>query len=449
MPIAPRTAALSEGARARFAEHRRRALARMPADSAMLLFGAPHYIRNADTEFPYRQHSDLWYLSGWGDADVALLLLPGHEAPFQLFVQPRDKEREIWTGYRPGPEGAVEIFGADAAHPWGELDERLPALLTGRRVLYYEAFAHPGYDRRVARALAAARRPAGPAGAPLPESFTRPGAILHPLRLRKTEAELLLLREAARITADAHRAVMAMSRPGVREYELAARLEYEFRSGGGAGPGYQSIVGSGENACVLHYVSNRDALREGDLVLVDAGCELECYTADVTRTFPASGRFSDAQRAVYEVVLQAQLAAIAAARPGGRYDDVHDAAVRALTEGCVRLGLLEGEVDALIEEKAYRRFYMHGTSHWLGLDVHDVGAYHAGGESLVFEPGMVLTVEPGLYIDPEDEEVPEAFRGIGIRIEDDVLVTGGDPEVLTSAAPKTIAEVEAAVGVAV
>jgi Xaa-Pro aminopeptidase len=446
MTARPRTPPVDPQMSALFAEHRRRALEAMAPGSAMLLFAAPHYLRNADTEYPYRQRSDVFYLTGWRDPEVAVLLRPGAEHPFVLFVQPRDPEREVWTGWRPGPEGAVELFGADAAHPFEELDERLPELLMGCESLYYEAMVDPESDERVRRALTRARRPARVKHLPLPAAFLDPGLVLHELRLFKSEAELAILREAARITAEAHSAAMGVTRPGAHEYELEAEINYTFRRLGGEGPGYGTIVGAGPNACVLHYVANRDALEEGDLVLVDAGCEYKLYTADVTRTWPASGRFTEPQRQVYQVVLDAQLAAIAAARAGNTFTDVHDAAVRGLVEGMVAIGLMEGEVDAIIEEKTYRRYYMHNTSHWLGLDVHDVGAYSADGGSRPLAPGMVLTIEPGLYIDPDDEQAPERFRGIGVRIEDDVLVTDGAPDVLTAAVPKTVAEIEATVG---
>ena len=458
MSARPRTAPLSDDLVALFADHRSRALEAMPADSAMLLFGARHVLRNADTEYPYRQHSDVFYLTGWRDPEVVVLLRPGADEPVVMFVQPKDPEREVWTGYRYGPEGARELFGADAAHPADELDTLLPELLMGRRTLYYEAMVDAQNDARVRDALARARRPARNKHLPIPRAFVHPGVVLHDLRIRKSDGELAILREASRITADAHIAAMAMTRPGVREYELEAEINYTFRKQGGEGPGYGVIVGGGHNATVLHYVANQDALEDGDLVLVDAGCEYKLYTADVTRTWPASGRFSPAQRAVYEVVLEAQLASIDAARVGNSFNDVHDAAVRALTAGMLRIGLLESETDAdtgsdteaaidkAISEKTYRRYYMHNTSHWLGLDVHDVGDYSRDGDSRSLEPGMVLTVEPGIYVDPEDEEAPARFRGIGVRIEDDVLVTDGAPDVLTEAVPKSIDAVEAVVG---
>lgn len=443
MSAIPRTPPVDPELAALFATHRRRALEAMDPEGIMLLFGARQRLRNADTEYPYRQHSDAFYLSGWREPELALVLRPGAEAEVVMFVQPRDPEREVWTGWRPGPEGAVQLFGADEAHPISELDERLPELLTGRRVLYYEALSDADNDARVRGALARARRPARAAHRPLPRHFVHPGEVLHELRLRKSEAELALLRRAAAITAEAHLAAMAMTRPGVREYELEAAISYTFRRLGGEGPGYGSIVGGGHNACVLHYVANRDTLAEGDLVLVDAGCEYALYTADVTRTWPVSGRFSPAQRALYELVLAAQRAAIDAARPGGSFEGVHRAAVAVLAEGMIRLGLLDGELERVIEEKTYRRYYMHNTSHWLGLDVHDVGDYSRGGASRILEPGMVLTVEPGLYIPKGMKGVAKKWQGIGIRIEDDVLVTRDGHDVLSRDVPKTIDDIEA------
>ena len=433
---------LSELSQDVFADRRARALDALGDDGALLLFAARHHHRNSDAEYRYRQHSDVLYLTGWTHPEAVVLLRPGAEKPFVLFVQPKNKEMEIWTGIRPGPIGAVEAYGADEAFDIDELEEKLPGLLTGYRTLYYEAMVDAQNDALVAAALAKARRASRKTRDPVPDAFLTPGRVLHPLRLHKTPDELALLREAARITAEAHLAVMREARPGGFEYELEALLDYTFRRHGGTGPGYTSIVGGGENACILHYIENRAELRAGDLLLVDAGCEYGWYTADVTRTFPIDGTFTDAQRELYELVLDAQIQAVDAVRPGRPFKDGHDIAVRVLTEGLVRLGLLDGEVDELIENDAFKRFYMHGTGHFLGLDVHDVGPFV--GEEPVLAPGMVVTVEPGLYVAPDDEEAPERFRGIGIRIEDDVLCTDGDPEVLTAAVPKTVEAVEAA-----
>ncbi len=430
------------------AAHRRQLLDALGSDAA-LLFGAPHHLRNGDAEHRYRQSSDVLYLSGWEQPEVVLLLRPGADQPFIMFVQSRDASREIWTGRRPGPAGAVERYGADAAFPIEELPDKLPGLLQGYRNLHYRFADDAEHDRLLVGAIARARRQARSNGMDVPDAFIDPARVLHELRLHKSEAELALLRRAAAITDEAHRAAMAGTAPGVHEYELEALLEGTFRRRGGCGPGYASIVGGGVNATILHYHANTDPLQDGDLVCVDAGCEYGWYTADVTRTWPVSGRFTAAQRALYEVVLAAQLAAIDEAREGRTFLDIHHTATRVLTEGMVSLGLLEGEVDALIEAEAQKRYYMHGTSHWLGLDVHDVGVYVHDGQSRPLVAGMVLTVEPGLYIGPDDEDAPPALRGVGIRIEDDVLVTAGAPEVLTAAIPKTVEQIEALVGTGV
>jgi Xaa-Pro aminopeptidase len=398
---------------------------------------------NADADFRYRPHSDVWWLTGWPQPDVVVLVRGGDE-PVTMFVQPRDPEAETWVGRRPGPEGAVSRYGADHAFPIDALDAELPRLLQGVSRLHWDWGIHADLDRRLRTAIGKAARASRRNGAPVPEQFASHSLLLHDLRLFKSDDELACLREAARLTADGHRAVMAAGRAGVGEWRLEGLLDGTYRQRGGDGPGYTHIVAAGDNACILHYHENDDVLQPGELVLVDSGCEVGFYTADVTRTFPVDGRFEGAGRAVYEAVLAAQDAAIAAAVPGARFLDVHDAAVAVLTEAMVALGLLQGDVAELIETDAYKRFYMHGTSHWLGLDVHDVGAYARDGGSRVLEPGMVLTVEPGLYIPPDAADVPEALRGIGVRIEDDVLITPDGHDVLTSAAPKRIDDVEAA-----
>lgn len=438
---------------ARHADHRARFLAAL-GDDAALLFSPPERLRNGDAEYRYRQSSDVLWLTGWEQPECAVLLRPGAEQPFVMFVQKKDKEREVWTGRRPGPEGAVSIYGADAAFEITELAAKLPELLQGHPQLHYAIAEDADRDRLVVRALGAARRKARRNGLAVPDAFIDPGRVLHDLRLIKSEAELGLLQQAADITAAAHLRAMAITAPGVPEYALEAEISHVFRRRGGSGPGYTTIVGGGANATILHYIENDAPLQDGDLVCVDAGCEFAWYTADVTRTWPVNGRFTDAQRAVYQAVLDAQEAAIAASVPGATFMDVHDVATRSLTAAMVRLGLLEGDaedpacIDGLIESEAHKRYYMHGTSHWLGMDVHDVGAYAADGRSRVLAAGMVLTIEPGLYIGADDEQAPEALRGIGIRIEDDVLITGSGNRVLTGGVPKAIDAVEAAVGTA-
>jgi len=426
-----------------FSENRRRLVDTLAPDEAVLLFGAPHPLRNGDSEYRYRPDSDVYWLTGWTDPEVAVFLRPGDE-PLVMFVQKKDKTREVWTGFRPGPQGAEQDFGADVAYPWSALDAELPRLLQGVQTLHYAFARNPEHDALVASAIQKAARAARKSGLSVPETFHALSHRVHELRLRKTPSELAVLRHAAHITDLAHREAMATAADGVPEFAIEALIDGTFRGQGGTGAGYTTIVAGGANACVLHYITNRAPLKAGDLLLIDAGCELSYYTADVTRTFPVSGRFSPAQAQVYSLVLDAQLAAIDQARAGVPYSAMHDAAVRVLTEGMVALGLLKGNVDTLISDESYKRYYMHGTGHWLGLDVHDAGRYARSGESRLLEPGMVVTVEPGLYIPPDDEDAPEALRGIGVRIEDDIVITDGEPENLTAAIPKTIAEVEAA-----
>ena len=425
-----------------FARHRAAFLDALGKDDAALLFGAPHMLRNGDAEYKYRPDSDLFYLSGWDAPEVALLLRPGADHPFVMFVQPKDPAMETWTGRRWGPEGAVERFGADAAYPYTELVKRLPDLLQGFRNLHYRFADDHSRDLMLIGALKSARRKARRNGLAVPDAFIDPARVLHELRLIKSEEEVAILQRAADLTVEAHCAAMAMTKDGVPEYALESIIDHTFRLGGGHGQGYTTIVGGGTNATILHYIENSAPLKDGDLVCVDAGCEYGLYTADVTRTWPVNGTFSGPQKAMYQVVLDAQEAAIAQAKTGNSMRSVHQAAVQVLTEGMVKLGLLEGDVDDLISEEKFKKYYMHGTSHWLGLDVHDVGAYYADGESRLLAPGMVITIEPGLYVAEDDEDAPAEFRGIGIRIEDDVLITQSGNRVLTEAAPKTVADVE-------
>jgi Xaa-Pro aminopeptidase len=412
--------------------------------ATVIVRSLPERLRNGDAHHRFRQHSDVVYLTGFTEPETTVVIRPGAEAErFVMFVRPRDPEREVWDGRRAGVEGAQAQFGADAAYPAIELPARLGALIENRDELHYELGLDPDLDRLIAGTIARLRHTERKGKRP-PRAVIDPRASLHELRLRKRPEEIAALRRAAAITTEAHLAAMALGRPGVLEHEVEAVLEYTFRRRGGQGPGYTSIVGAGENATILHYVENRCAIAEGDLVLVDAGCEYGHYTADITRTWPASGRFSAAQRAVYEVVLAAQKSAIALAVPGGSIDRIHEHCVRELTAGLVALGLLAGPPEARVADLAYKRYFMHGTSHWLGLDVHDAGAYMPGGAARLLEPGMVITVEPGLYIAADDAAAPAELRGIGVRIEDDVLVTAGAPEVLTAACPKELADVEAA-----
>jgi Xaa-Pro aminopeptidase len=400
--------------------------------------------RNSDVEHPYRAESDLFWLTGFEEPEAVAVLSTAKEKPLTLFVRPRDKEKEIWTGRRAGVEGAQQAFGADQAFEIDKLDEQLPRFLQSSRTLFYRLGGHAEFDARIARTLGYLRARARSGGG-APQRIEDPGQIVHELRLHKTAEELATLRKAAELTRRGHLAAMSACRPGMHEYELQSLLEREFRGGGGRGSGYYPIVAAGANATVLHYNDNNSAVRDGELVLIDAGAEVDLYTADVTRTFPASGRFSEPQRACYELVLAAADHCIARTRPGETLDSLHEGAVRVLTGGLVKLGLLKGDVSALIQESAHRRYYMHRTSHWLGLDVHDVGSYRtAEGQPRPLAPGMVFTVEPGLYIAEDDESAPPELRGIGIRIEDDLLVTETGHENLTVAIPRTVADVEAA-----
>jgi Xaa-Pro aminopeptidase len=432
-----------------FHEHalRRRELMRLAGDDAIVIVpAAPERIRSNDTHWPFRQDSDFHYLCGFPEPEAVLVLVPGRAAgEALLFCRERDPDRERWDGPRAGLEGAVDTYGLDDAFPIGDIDDILPGLIEGRGRVCYHLGRDADFDHRligwVNRVRANVRR-----GASAPHDISALGTLLHELRLVKSKAEIALMREAARISVAAHERCWAVMRPGMREYHLEAELLAQFRRED-AHPAYGSIVGTGANACVLHYRAGDAELKAGDLLLVDAGAEYRNYAADITRTAPVSGRFSAPQRALYDVVLEAQRAAIDEARPGRSFDAMHTAAVKVLTGGLIALGLVEGPLRSAIDEARYRPFYMHKTGHWLGLDVHDVGDYRIDGAWRELEPGMVCTVEPGLYIAP-DAPVDPKWRGIGIRIEDDVLVTRGDPDVLTAALPTDAAEVEGRIGTA-
>ena len=423
---------------------RRKQLLEAMGDGVALFPSAPLAIRNHDVEHAYRQDSDLYYLTGFDEPESVLLLTNQHdEHETVLFVRPKKREREIWDGPRAGVEGAVEAFGADAAFPIEELEKRLPDYLGNVERLHYRLAQNDEADAKLFECLNTLRR-GGRRGVTAPEAIIDSSVHLHEMRLRKSPAELDTMREAAAITAEAHLRAMQLARPGMREYEIDAELIHIYRKHGCERPAYDSIVGSGANATILHYRAGNRVMNDGELVLIDAGCEYGYYASDVTRTFPINGRFSDEQRAIYEIVLRAQVAAIAAVKPGVTLEAIHEGAVKLITEGLVDLGLLSGDVDTLIEEKKHESFYMHRTSHWLGMDVHDVGRYFVDGKHRPLEEGFVLTIEPGLYIAADAEDVDERWRGIGIRIEDDVTVTANGVDVLTAGIPKGIAEVEAA-----
>lgn len=414
------------------------AMATQCASSVAVLPAAPVFIRNNDVEHDYRQDSDFYYLTGF-DEPESVLVLDAVERKMTLFVRARDPAREVWDGPRAGVDGAKEWFGADEAAVIGELDEKLPGLLQNRRRVVYRLGKNRPFDDRLLAALDRVRARQR-TGAVVPTEIVDPGTLLHEMRLRKTPDELDTMRRAARVTREAHELAMARARPGMHEFEVEALLLDTFRRHGSERPAYGSIVGSGPNACILHYRKNDRRIQAGDLLLIDAGCEHGYYASDVTRTFPVGRPFSREQQAVYELVLEAQLEGIAAARPGTTVDAIHKRTVEVVTGGLVRLGLLTGEQEKIIETEGYKRFFMHRTSHWLGMDVHDVGAYFTDGKPRPLEAGMVLTVEPGIYIRPNDETVASEWRGIGVRIEDDVLVTATEPEVLTDGIPKTVSD---------
>ncbi|HEX8722567.1 MAG TPA: Xaa-Pro aminopeptidase [Pyrinomonadaceae bacterium] len=416
---------------------------RMEPGSVAIIPAAREVTRSHDTEYRFRQDSDFYYLTGFREPDAVAVVAPGRERPFTLFVRPRDREKEIWNGRRAGVEGARERFGADEAFPVEEFDAKLTELLDGARSLYYRLGAgNPDLDQTVIRQLSRMRT-MGRRGVRPPQSVVDPATLLHEMRLVKSDEEVALMQRSADIASEAHREAMAAARPGMREYEIDALIEYVFRRSGAAAPAYNSIVGSGANATILHYVDNDAELRDGDLLLVDAGAEYEGFASDITRTFPVGGRFTRPQRDLYRLVLDCQEECIRMTRPGVTLDEMHERSVEILTEGMVRLGLLKGDVSKLVEEGEYKKFYMHRLGHYLGMDVHDAGAYHLDGKPRPVEPGFVMTVEPGVYVAEDAEGVPDEYRGLGIRIEDDVLVTADGYRVLTDKAPKQIEEIEA------
>jgi Xaa-Pro aminopeptidase len=428
---------------------RREQLLEKIGNGTAIFRSAPMAVMHNDVEYPFRQDSDFYYLTGFNETEAVAVFAPHHpEHQFVLFVLPKDPEKETWTGYRVGVEAAKEKFGAHEAYPITELDEKLPQYLEKADRIYYRLGRDRAFNEKVIshwQKLLAGYQKKGIA--PLAIEDTR--ALLHPMRLVKSPAELTLMRKAASISATAHNRAREFAQPGRYEYEIQAEIEHTFRKEGALGPAYPSIVASGENACILHYIENNRQMREGDLLLIDAGCSYDYYNGDITRTFPLGGKFSPEQKIIYELVLEAQTQAIEQVKPGNTYNQFHDTAVRVLVEGLVELGLLAGDIEEIITEEKYKPFYMHRTGHWLGLDVHDVGTYkHTEEEWRPLQPGQILTVEPGIYIAPNikpaegQPEVDERWLGIGIRIEDDVLVTVDNHEVLTAAVPKSVAEME-------
>ncbi len=426
-----------------YARRRKALMGQMEPGSIAILPAAPVRLRNRDAEYQYRQDSDFQYLTGFPEPDAVAVLIPGREhGEYVLFCRERDPERELWDGYRAGQEGAVLTYGADDAFPIGDIDDILPGLIEGRERVYYAMGENQEFDMRLTGWIHTIRSKAR-MGATPPKEFVALDHLLHDMRLYKSAAEIRVMQAAADISAEAHSRAMQICRPGLYEYQLEAELQHTFMRHGSRYPAYASIVAAGPNACILHYTENTSQIRDGDLILIDAGCELDCYASDITRTFPANGKFSPQQRAIYDIVLAAQAAAFAVIGPGRTWNESHDATVRVITEGLLGLGLLSGELEQLIAGEAYRPFYMHRAGHWLGMDVHDVGEYRVGGAWRVLEPGMVMTVEPGIYIAPDNTSVAAKWRGIGIRIEDDVVVTKDGHHILTSQVPRQADEIEA------
>lgn len=429
--------------RADYARRRKALMAEMEPNSIAILPAAPMYIRNRDVEHVYRQDSDFQYLSGFPEPEAVIALIPGREhGEYVLFCRERDPAHELWDGLRAGQDGAVSEYGADDAFPIGDIDDILPGLIEGRSRVYYAIGSNQEFDHRLMEWINTIRSKARQ-GAQPPNEFVALDHLLHDLRLYKSANEVKVMKHAAEISARAHIRAMQASRAGLHEYHLEAELDYEFRKGGAKMPAYGSIVATGKNACILHYRENDAVLKDGELVLIDAGCEIDCYASDITRTFPVNGRFSTEQKAIYELVLRANEEAFNHIGPGKHWNEAHEATVRVITAGLVELGLLQGAVDELISAEAYKPFYMHRAGHWLGMDVHDVGDYKVGGEWRVLEPGMAMTVEPGIYIAADNQDVAKKWRGIGVRIEDDVVVTKTGCEILTGGVPKSVEEIEA------
>ncbi len=426
-----------------FQQRRQDLMNHMEPNSIAILASANGILRNGDSEFRFRQSSDLYYLTGFQEAQSALVLIPGRaQGQCLLFCQEKDPLKELWNGRLLGPEAAIKELGLDDAFPIGDIDDILPGLIEGRERVYYAMGKDETFDHKVMERVKVIRKKVR-AGAHPPGEFLVLDHLLHEMRLIKSKAEIDVMRESGQIAVRAHKRAMQICKPGLFEYQVEAEFLHEFFRSGCRAPAYTSIVAGGDNACILHYNENNQKLQSGDLLLIDAGCEFEYYASDITRTFPVNGKFTPEQKAIYELVLKAQLEAIETVKPGGHWDDPHNMTVKVITEGLVALGLLKGEVPALIESGAYRDFYMHRAGHWLGMDVHDVGDYKIDGKWRLLEPGMVMTVEPGVYIAPNNMNVEERWRGIGVRIEDDVAVTRTGYEVLTAGLPKTVQEIEA------
>jgi Xaa-Pro aminopeptidase len=414
---------------------------RMDQNSIAIIPGARETARSNDTHYRFRQDSDFLYLTGFDEPDSIAVVTPGREQKYTLFVRPRDPAQEIWVGRRAGVEGAKSELGADEAFPIAEFNEKLLDLLDGSKVLYYRLGVNEEMDKQLISTIASVRtlnrKPIA-----VPQTIIDPATIVHEMRVIKSDEEIEIMQTAADIAAEAHVEAMKAVRPGMKEYEVEALIEQIFRRRGASGPAYTSIVGAGANATVLHYINNDGELRDGELLLVDAGAEYKGYASDITRTFPISGRYSQGQREIYDLVLKAQMACVEMVRPGTTHEQLKQHSIEVLTEGMVELGLLKGSPDELIKEKKHEQFYMHGLGHMLGIDVHDVGVYYQDKKSRPLEPGVVMTVEPGIYVAPNTKDIPEKYLGIGVRIEDDVLCTNNGPRVLTSKVPKQAEEIE-------
>jgi len=428
-------------------KRRRSQVMKKMGNGTLIVRSAPVAVMHNDVEYAYRQDSDFFYLTGFNEPQAVAVLVPHYDKHrFVLFVRPKDPQQELWTGYRAGVEGAREEYGADEAYSIEELEEKLPQYLERAERIYYRFGPDDNFNNTIIRQWRKLLN-ARPAKGTGPTAIEDSGILLHPMRMMKSNHEIDLMRTAARITVDAHRRAMEVAQPGTYEYQIQAEIDYVFREQGGDGPAYPSIVASGANGCILHYIENSRRLQENDLLLIDAGCSYRLYHADITRTFPVNGRFTPEQKALYEIVLAAQEQAIRKLKPGNSYKQAYDAAVRVITEGLVEVGLLKGTVKELIKEETYKPYFMHRLGHWIGLDVHDCGQYRHGKASHRMEPGNVLTVEPGIYIGPNttpaqgQPAIASRWRGIGIRIEDDVLITESGNEVLTSGLPKAVDEI--------
>lgn len=415
---------------------------RMDQNSIAIIPSARETTRSHDTHYRFRQNSDFFYLTGFEEPDSIAIIAPGREHKYILFVRPRDPAQEIWVGHRAGIEGAKSDWGADEAFPFADFDEKLLDLLDGADTLYYRFGVSEELDKKIINAISSVRilnrKPIS-----VPHTIVDPASIVHEMRVIKSDEEIEIMQTAADIAAEAHVEAMKTVKPGMKEYEIEALVERVFRHSGAAGPAYTSIVGGGANATILHYIDNKDELRDGELLLLDAGAEYKGYASDITRTFPINGRFSPAQKEIYDLVLKAQVSCVDMVRPGTTHEELKQHSIEVLTEGMVELGLLKGDPKQLIEDKTYERFYMHGLGHMLGIDVHDVGAYYQNKKSRALEPGVVMTIEPGIYVAPDTKDVPEKYLGIGVRIEDDVLCTNNGPRVLTNKVPKQPDEIEA------